>query len=100
MITSLKFANKLLYITIVYLNLEYIEKHTAYFTINNNVFEGNGKEVIKKFVNQSQFIVYGEMHDSKQTSIITKALMPLPNVISKQKNVALSTISKLINVWR
>jgi len=59
------------------LNLEYLKKHTAYFTINNNVFEGKGKKIIENFINQSQFIVYGEMHDSKQTSIITKAFIPL-----------------------
>ncbi len=59
------------------LNLEYLEKHTAYFTINNNIFEGKGKEVVENFINESQFIVYGEMHDSQQTSIITKAFIPL-----------------------
>ncbi len=69
---SLKETNKA-----IELNLEYLEKHTTHFTINNNVFEGKGKEVIENFINESQFIVYGEMHDSQQTSIITKAFIPL-----------------------
>jgi len=61
-----------------FLSTEYIKTKTSYFTIDTNYnIVGDGKEVIQGFINNSQFIVYGEMHNSKQTSIITKAFMPL-----------------------
>ena len=71
------------------LTSEYLKTKTAYFTIDlNNDIHGEGKQVLQDFINASQFIVYGEMHNSKQTSIITKALMPLLNQ-ANFKNFAL-----------
>ena len=59
------------------LSTDYIKKHTNYFTIDNGEFNGSGKKVIKKMINSSQFITYGENHGSEQISLITKAFMPL-----------------------
>ncbi len=59
------------------LSTNYIEKHAAHFTIDNGNINGKGARMIKKMVNTSQFITYGESHNSKQVSIFTKALMPL-----------------------
>ena len=55
---------------------EYIKKHTSYFTIVDGKIKGEGRNVIKDMINQSQFVTYGELHNSKQTSIFIKALMP------------------------
>ncbi len=55
----------------------YVKSKLAYFKVKNNIIEGKGKQLIEKIVNESQFIVFGENHYSKQTSILTKALIPL-----------------------
>lgn len=65
------------YINSQTISTEYIKKHAAHFTIENGEFQGKGKKMIQELVNSSQFITYGESHDSKQVSIITKALMGL-----------------------
>lgn len=59
------------------LSTDYLKKHTDHFTIENGSFNGPGGKVLKKMVNSSQFITYGETHGSEQISILTKALMPL-----------------------
>lgn len=61
----------------VVLSPEYIKTKASYFRIDNNKIEGEGKQVIEDLVNESQFITWGEVHNSKQTSVVTKALMPL-----------------------
>lgn len=59
------------------LSTEYIKKHAANFTIENGTITGGGEKMIKNMVRSSQFITYGETHNSKQVSLLTKALMPL-----------------------
>ncbi len=59
------------------LDTEFLSLHTSYFTIKNNTISGEGKSVLKGIVSQSQFVVYGEMHGSEQTSIFNKAFIPL-----------------------
>lgn len=59
------------------LDTELLKTYTNYFTIDNNQINGEGAKVLKNLINNSQFVVYGEMHGSKQTSIINEALIPL-----------------------
>ncbi|MEM6684194.1 MAG: hypothetical protein AAF617_00250 [Bacteroidota bacterium] len=59
------------------LDTELLKKYTNYFTIDNNQLKGAGAKVLKDFIRNSQFVVYGEIHGSKQTSILNEALMPL-----------------------
>lgn len=59
------------------IDIAYISSKLAYFSINNKEINGNGKKMIQKIINKSQFIVFGENHYSKQTSILTEALIPL-----------------------
>ncbi len=59
------------------LDTELLKNYTSYFTIDNSELIGKGAEVFRDIVRTSQFIVYGEIHGSKQTSIINEALMPL-----------------------
>lgn len=74
LLLTVSFSN---YISAQTLSTDYIKKHTNYFTIENGEFNGSGKKVIKKMINSSQFITYGETHGSEQISLITKAFMPL-----------------------
>ena len=59
------------------LDTEVLRSHTHYFSIEDNTFSGEGKSLIEAIANQSQFVVYGEMHGSNQTSIFNKAFIPL-----------------------
>lgn len=59
------------------LSTEFIKKHTNYFTIDNFKINGEGKKTWNRIIQESQFIVYGEIHGSKQTSILTKSLIPI-----------------------
>lgn len=59
------------------LDTELLKTYTNYFTIDDNQLKGKGAKLIKNLINNSQFVVYGETHNSKQTSIINEALMPL-----------------------
>lgn len=59
------------------LDTESLKTYTNYFTIENNQLKGKGAKVVKDLINNSQFVVYGEMHGSQQTSNINEALMPL-----------------------
>lgn len=55
----------------------YLKNKLAYFTIDNNTISGSGKEMLEQLVNESQFLVFGEYHYSKETSLLTRALVPL-----------------------
>jgi len=59
------------------LSTAYVKKHAAYFTIDGEKIKGKGVKMIKKMINSSQFITYGETHNSKQVSILIKSMMPL-----------------------
>ncbi|WP_298901316.1 hypothetical protein [uncultured Psychroserpens sp.] len=59
------------------LDTEILRSYTHYFSIKDNTISGEGKSVIEAIANQSQFVVYGEMHGSNQTSIFNKAFIPL-----------------------
>lgn len=59
------------------LSTAYIKSHAAYFTIEGEKIKGMGAKMIKKMINSSQFITYGETHNSKQVSILIKSFMPL-----------------------
>ncbi len=56
---------------------DYVKSKLLNFKVRNNKIEGEGKKMIAKMIKESQFIVFGENHNSKQTSILTKALIPL-----------------------
>ena len=79
----------------------YISSKLSYFTIDNNKIEGQGKKVLHKMIDESQFIVFGESHYSKQTSILTEALIPLlskANFNDFLAEVGPSTSEKLIEL--
>lgn len=59
------------------LDTEFIKNHTSYFTIAENEIKGEGKAVLETIAKTSQFVVYGEMHGSEQTSILNKAFIPI-----------------------
>ncbi len=59
------------------INKSYVESKLSNFTVKNNKIQGEGKKMILKMIQESQFVVFGESHYSKQTSILTKALIPL-----------------------
>lgn len=59
------------------LDTDYIRKHVSYFTIKNNEIRGDGRFVLDTIAKESQFVVYGEMHGSEQTSVLTKAFIPI-----------------------
>ncbi|WP_340076346.1 hypothetical protein [Leptobacterium sp. I13] len=54
----------------------YVASKTAYFTINNNQIQGEGLNTIKSLINESQFVTLGEIHNAKQVSKFTTAIMP------------------------
>lgn len=55
----------------------YVARHTTYFGIENDSIVGEGKKEILDIFNSSQFVVFGERHNSKPTSALTKALIPI-----------------------
>lgn len=57
------------------LSSDYIQKYTSYFTIENGELRGKGKKVLQKMIKSSQFITYGEIHGSKEVSLLTKAMI-------------------------
>ena len=59
------------------LSSDYIQKHTAYFSIEDGKLQGKGKKVIQKMIKNAQFINYGEIHGSKEVSLLTEAMMDL-----------------------
>ena len=59
------------------LDSTYIAQKTSYFQVKNDVIIGNGKKEILEIFNTSQFVVFGEKHSSKPTSLLTKALIPI-----------------------
>ncbi|WP_299884132.1 hypothetical protein [uncultured Lacinutrix sp.] len=59
------------------LDTEILKNHLSYFTIKNNAILGEGKVELENIAAKSQFVVYGEMHNSEQTSIFNKAFIPL-----------------------
>lgn len=59
------------------LDAEYIKQHLSYFTIENGQIKGKGKRVFEEMTRNAQFINYGEIHGSKEVSLITKAMMNL-----------------------
>ncbi|MEO1031777.1 MAG: hypothetical protein AAFX55_10260 [Bacteroidota bacterium] len=59
------------------LDTELLKTFTNYFTINEGELRGDGAQVLKDVIRNSQFVVYGEIHGSEQTSIINEALMPI-----------------------
>lgn len=62
---------------VVEISSDYIKSKSFNFIVKDNKIEGEGKNVIEKMINESQFIVFGENHYSRQTSILTAALIPL-----------------------
>ena len=54
-----------------------IASHASYFSINDNLLEGEGASVIKEAIQDSKFFVLGENHQSQQISILTESLVPI-----------------------
>ena len=64
-------------ITTIPLSKEYISKNTSYFTIDQGKIKGDGLEVWKELITQSQFVALGERHNSEATSQLVDALLPI-----------------------
>ncbi len=57
----------------VVLSPELMEPHTQYFTLENQRFEG--ADTLLSLVRDAQFIALGEIHNSRQMSLFTAALL-------------------------
>lgn len=55
----------------------YISNKSYYFTIDKNQILGNGKQILYNIFKKSQFVILGELHNSKQTSKLVNAIVPL-----------------------
>ncbi|MFC3092889.1 hypothetical protein DRW07_01550 [Alteromonas sediminis] len=55
------------------IDIEILEELTSFFSINQGVFEGAGRFL--KEVENSQFVVLGELHNRQQISVFTVALL-------------------------
>ncbi|GGG39949.1 hypothetical protein GCM10011344_46000 [Dokdonia pacifica] len=61
----------------IQLSEAYISQKAAYFTINNGTIKGDGLNVWKELITQSQFVALGERHDSEATSQLVDAILPI-----------------------
>jgi len=55
----------------------YISSKTTYFTVKNDKIYGEGSETLIQIFKESQFVVFGERHNSKETSNLVAALIPV-----------------------
>jgi len=55
----------------------YIADKTKYFEVLNDKIVGDGSVTLEKIIKESQFIVYGERHNSSETSKFIKGIIPL-----------------------
>jgi len=56
---------------------DYIKQYISYFTIKDGKLQGKGKKVIERMIKNAQFITYGEVHGSKEVSLLTKTMIDL-----------------------
>ncbi len=54
----------------------YLSSKTYHFHVDNDSIYGAGSKVLDKIITESQYIVYGERHNSKATSKLISALIP------------------------
>lgn len=54
----------------------YLSSKTYHFHVANDSIYGAGSKVLDKIIRESQYIVYGERHNSKETSKLISALIP------------------------
>lgn len=54
----------------------YLSSKTYHFHVANDSIYGAGSKVLDKIIRESQYIVYGERHNSKVTSKLISALIP------------------------
>jgi len=66
----------------------YIASKTSYFQVKNRLIIGDGSSLLKAMINQSQFVVFGERHNSLETSRLISALIPILDQFNYQ-NIAL-----------
>ncbi|MFD2824515.1 hypothetical protein ACFS5M_12605 [Lacinutrix iliipiscaria] len=58
------------------LTVKILNDITYHFEIKNNKLQGKGAEFLKKAIEENQFILLGEVHNSKGISELTKAFIP------------------------
>jgi len=54
-----------------------VEKFTSHFRIENDSLIGNGANILKQKVSESQFVLLGEQHFASEISILTNSLLPI-----------------------
>ncbi len=54
-----------------------VEKFTTHFRIENDTLTGNGANILKKSISESQFVLLGEEHFASEISILTNSLLPI-----------------------
>jgi len=59
------------------IDAEYIAGKTRYFSVENKAVQGEGRAWLEKMFEESQFVVFGERHNSKETSKLIEALIPI-----------------------
>lgn len=63
-------------ITPVLLDSVYLASKTKYFSIKNDTLQGVAAEIWEQILDDSQFVVFGERHNSLRTSELISALVP------------------------
>lgn len=54
----------------------YLASKTSYFIIEGDSIIGNGKKIWEKIFEESEFVVFGERHNSAETSKLIEVLIP------------------------
>ncbi len=57
----------------------YLKSKTNYFIIKDDSISGSGKNVLKNIFKESEFVVFGERHNSTNTSKLIEVLIPEMN---------------------
>ena len=57
--------------------IDYVKENTYYFEITKSNIIGEGADILKKSIGESQFFILGEQHFSSKVSEFTNAIIPI-----------------------
>jgi|TARA_B110000259_G_scaffold49784_1_gene58411 hypothetical protein len=81
--------------------IDYVKENTYYFEINKSNIVGEGADILRKSIEESQFFVLGEEHFSAKVSEFTNAIIP---ILSKENfkyfvaEIGPNSASKISNI--
>ena len=55
---------------------KYLKSKTNYFIVEGDSISGSGKDVLRNIFEESEFVVFGERHNSSNTSKLIEVLIP------------------------